>query len=34
MFKIIGKWFLRIFLAAAVVVVGNIGLYYLWVFVF
>ena len=34
MLKIIGKWLLRILLAAAVVVVGNIGLYYLWVFVF
>jgi len=34
MLKIIGKWLLRIFLAAAVVIAGNIGLYYLWVFVF
>ena len=34
MFKIFGKWLLRIILAAALVVGGNIGLYYLWVFVF
>jgi len=34
MFKIIIKWLLRIILAGALVVAGNIGLYYLWVFVF
>ena len=34
MLKKIGKWVLRIILAATLVVAGNIGLYYLWVFVF
>jgi len=34
MFKKIGKWVLRIILVATLVVAGNIGLYYLWVFVF
>tara|TARA_B110000196_G_scaffold267675_1_gene241465 strand:+ start:281 stop:391 length:111 start_codon:yes stop_codon:yes gene_type:complete len=32
--KIIGKWVLRVVLASAVVVAGDVGLYYLWVFVF
>jgi hypothetical protein len=34
MLKKIGKWILRIVVAGALVVGGNIGLYYLWVFVF
>ncbi|PPR15523.1 MAG: hypothetical protein CFH33_01383 [Alphaproteobacteria bacterium MarineAlpha9_Bin3] len=34
MIKKIGIWILRIVLAATLVVAGNIGLYYIWVFVF
>ena len=34
MLKKIGIWLLRIVLASAVVVGGNVGLYYVWVFVF
>ncbi len=34
MLKKIGIWLLRIVLASTLVIAGNIGLYYLWVFVF
>tara|TARA_B100001996_G_scaffold333831_1_gene283622 strand:+ start:644 stop:748 length:105 start_codon:yes stop_codon:yes gene_type:complete len=34
MFKIIVKWLLRIVFAGLVVVGGNLGLYYVWVFIF
>ncbi len=34
MLKIFVKWILRVVLASAIVVGGNIGLYYLYVFVF
>ena len=32
--KIIGKWVLRVVLAGVVVVAGNLGIYYVWVFIF
>ena len=32
--KIIGKWVLRVVLASVVVVAGNLGIYYVWVFIF
>jgi hypothetical protein len=34
MLKTVIKWLLRIVFAGIVVVGGNVGLYYVWVFIF